>query len=821
MTFAAFWTRASLRRSWRTLAGITLLFGLIGGLSLFSIAGARRTQSAYPRFLRSTNPSTMAVDVGGLDPDGYKALDVIAHLPQVVQARAYAGFYVAPWVDGQPDFSANFEAVGSLDGRYFDQDRFTPISGRLPDPSRADEVAVNEESARRYGYHVGQQIDFATVSRSDVEDAPSPDAQQAFQPRLLIHSTIVGVGAFIEEVVQDDTDRSPLVLFTPAYVKEAKGLELYAWQGLVLRNGDSDVATVKQTITELSGAGPQIFRVTSTDTFHAEQAMRPVALALATFGIIVGLACLVLVGQALGRHVRSERNEHAIARSLGAGPLHVALVTAIGPALAVVGGVVLAVVGAVAASPAMPVGQVRRVELSSGISADWTVLALGAAVSIVALFAVIGVVAWREAPQRVQQRAAHTRRVGRIAALASANLPPTAATGLRFSLVPGQGSAAVPVRSVMAGAAIAVAALIAAVTFGASMQHLVSNPRLFGWNWDVALVDGAGYGNSNPLTTDTVLASDANIEAWGGAFYGAEDINGLNVPLLGMNPSSSLTPPIREGRMVERSGEIVLGTATLARLRVDVGDTVNASTGPVLVVGSATFPTIGLVHGDHTSLGVGGIVVPEGVPGYDRNRVGSDLASGAQATPADEYGPNVLFVRFRKGTNKQAAIERLNGEVDQISDYNGIAVTPVQRSAEIVNANDISGSSALLGGAVALSALASLMLALTAAVRRRRRDLALLKALGFTRRQVSATIAWQATSTIAVGLLIGVPVGIVSGRLMWTLFAHQLDVVAEPAVPIIAIALVVLAALVAANALAVLPARYARAVPAALVLRGE
>ena len=145
----------------------------------------------------------------------------------------------------------------------------------------------------------------------------------------------------------------------------------------------------------------------------------------------------------------------------------------------------------------------------------------------------------------------------------------------------------------------------------------------------------------------------------------------------------------------------------------------------------------------------------------------------------------------------------------------------MQRSAEIVNVDDIGGSSILLGAAVALSALASLILALTAAVRRRRRDLALLKALGFTRRQISATIAWQATSTVAVGLLIGVPVGIAAGRLMWTLFARQLDVVAEPAVPFIVIGLIVLAALVAANALAALPGRSARSVPAALVVRGE
>jgi hypothetical protein len=165
---------------------------------------------------------------------------------------------VAPWVDFQPDLSQNFDSIGSLDGRYFDQDRFTPIRGRLPDPNRADEVAVNEESARLYGYRVGQQLDLATVN-SGRGDA-NQDGEQAVQPRLLIHSTIVGVGAFVEEVAQDDTDRSPLVLFTPAYVKEAKGLELYAWQGLVLRNGDSDVAAVKQIITELSGGGPQIYR---------------------------------------------------------------------------------------------------------------------------------------------------------------------------------------------------------------------------------------------------------------------------------------------------------------------------------------------------------------------------------------------------------------------------------------------------------------------------------------------------------------------------------------------------------------------------------
>jgi hypothetical protein len=137
-----------------------------------------------------------------------------------------------------------------------------------------------------------------------------------------------------------------------------------------------------------------------------------------------------------------------------------------------------------------------------------------------------------------------------------------------------------------------------------------------------------------------------------------------------------------------------------------------------------------------------------------------------------------------------------------------------------VNSDDIGSSPTLLGVAVALAALAALAVALTGAVRQRRRDLALLKALGSTRRQLSAAVAWQATATMAVGLAVGVPLGVVAGRVLWGRFANQLDVPADPAIPLGLIAAVMLGALVAANMLSALPARYARAVPVNLVLNG-
>ena len=86
------------------------------------------------------------------------------------------------------------------------------------------------------------------------------------------------------------------------------------------------------------------------------------------------------------------------------------------------------------------------------------------------------------------------------------------------------------------------------------------------------------------------------------------------------------------------------------------------------------------------------------------------------------------------------------------------------------------------------AALASLALTLGSSVRRRRHDLALLKTLGFTRRQLASTVRWQASVTVVVGLVVGVPLGVIAGRWLWEVFARDLDVVPEPSTPFIAAA---------------------------------
>lgn len=127
----------------------------------------------------------------------------------------------------------------------------------------------------------------------------------------------------------------------------------------------------------------------------------------------------------------------------------------------------------------------------------------------------------------------------------------------------------------------------------------------------------------------------------------------------------------------------------------------------------------------------------------------------------------------------------------------------------------------VLAGMIGLLAVASLGHTLVTSTRRRRRDFAILKTLGFRRGQVSAMVAWQATTLVVASLVVGLVVGVAGGRWSWRLVADQLGILSRPVTPAIALLVAVPAAVALANVMAAVPGHLASRVRPATVLRSE
>jgi FtsX-like permease family len=150
-----------------------------------------------------------------------------------------------------------------------------------------------------------------------------------------------------------------------------------------------------------------------------------------------------------------------------------------------------------------------------------------------------------------------------------------------------------------------------------------------------------------------------------------------------------------------------------------------------------------------------------------------------------------------------------------------IAPVADQRPGDIKNYAGIRDTPLALAIVLAVLAVGTLAHVLLTGVRRRRRDLALLKTLGFTRRQVLGTVAWEASALAAVALLIGLPLGVLAGRWAWALFANAAGVSAATTVPLPTVLLAFPVTLLAANLIAAAPGWEAARLRPALVLRTE
>ncbi len=834
--------RATFARQLSGYLTVVLLIGLIGGIGMAALAGARRTQSSYPQFLASTNPSdlTMFVYSGSSQFLG-KTLSLtktISHLAGVERVVTAIGPQMVPLAaNGVPRLStlSNVVITGSLDGMTLTQDRLAVVEGRLANPRRADEFVMTASAARILGVRVGQMVPLGFYSNAQTN---SPDfGSPRVVPRLKVNVRLVGLVVPNTQVVQDDIDRTyGAVFLDQALMQELKHLEpgelVPALYGVQI---DHAHATITQVERELIGVVPRgasyEFHVTSSVDSQVELAIKPESVALGAFGAIAALVCLVLAAQAISRLLRRGEQDRRVLRALGASPAAAAFEGLLGVLVAVALGALLAFAVAALLSPFAPLGPVRPVYPGGRFAIDWTVLGVGVAVLILGL----GAIAIAQANRRASHRTLFTGGsfAGRSKALRGANatgMPVAGVIGIHFALESGQGRTAVPVRSVLFGTALAVALVVTTLTFASGLSNLISRPALYGWNWDYLLEPN----NNIPPKAVSLLNHDPKIMAWSGADSTDLEIDGQEVPVLIENAHAKVAPPILSGHGLDNQHQVVLGAGTMAMLHKHVGETVVISLGTkknapafikptaLLIVGTATLPAVGYSSyiAEHTSMGTGAIlplgVFPAGYVNY-----GAD---------PNLHGPQLAFVRMRSDVSARAGradLERIAKAANKIfaadknTFGNSVSVLGVLQPVQIVNYRSVGSTPVILAVGLAVGAVLALGLTLASSVRRRRRDLAMLKTLGFTRRQLAAVVAWQSTTTALVGVVVGIPLGILIGRELWTLFARSINAVPDPTVPVVSVLFVGVGTLVFANLVAALPGRSAARTPAALVLRVE
>ncbi len=802
-----------LRRGWRRVAALVALVGLSAGVVLAATAGARRTASAFPRMVEANDTGELLVSPNG-DGTGLEGFyDEIEALEGVRTVAAILGLALA--VDPRSPLG-HVEAAGAysaVDARYgTDVDRPNLIAGRLPRVDRADEVLVNRALAGQ-GIEVGDRLDLVLVDSDvlelDVADVDEYDLASA----VPILATVVGIGVYANEVVPfTDLDEWGWFTTSPALTALARpehvqfeGAVVDLEPGAVVSDVRSRIEAVAERHTE--GLGPDGLFIADQVALAEDvrDSIRPLAVSLGAFAGVTALVALLVVGPAVRRHLRMDERHRASLVALGARGRDLAGLRMMRGAALGLAGSAVAVATAGVLSPLAPIGPARLAEPDPGLALDLPVVMAG-------VLAVVGLCLGAAAGRRPRAGSLTTaappvtRRLARGAARS-----PAMDIGLRAALS-GQPYRR---RGVIAGAVVGIAGLTAAATFGSSLDALVGTPARYGQTWTLLLDAQFGAVPAGRIVEE--LATSPAVAGLAAGTYGEVAIGDDRVAAISWLPvSGDLRPVTVRGEAADQPGEIALGGAVLERLGLDLGDEVVADGGlgprPFRVVGEMVFPRFGLGSFSTTGLGEGAQVHPDDLFAPGSAPEGTALGPGSEL---DGRLYNFVVVDVPGGLTAVA------GDVAAATEGTFVVPRDGQRPTAIADLGRVRSVPTILAATLALLAAGTLIQSLTTSLRGRRRELGLLKALGFARAQTAATVAWHATAVVVVGLAAGLPVGVAVGRTAWTLFAGGLHLPARPVVPVAAVILTVAGGLVASNLVALPVARAAARVRAAQVLRAE
>ena len=813
MAAVLYWWRSIRRQTWRRTLVVILLCGILGAVALGALAGARRTESAYGRYLRSINSSDVLVNI---PVPGTSVIAKVSALPGIRSSAAWLGLNANPVVHGRVDDAFLTDSLsGTYHGAFFTQDTMTVLHGRLPRLDATDEIALTPGLAGLFGVGLGGTVTYQFLNGAD--QFPVSTGYSTYR--------VVGI-VEIPPALVDQFDQTQGAVLPPAATVAAEAqhqnVVAFSWVGMRLVKGSAGIPSLQSSLgrvaAKLGGPGSS-FDIRRLDTVHqqVQDAIRPQAVAWPCSEHSSRSAMLILVGQGLRQLLDRSAAQLELLGALGMTRAEVALAGGLEGAVAVIVGVALAVAGAVAFSPLAPVGPVRQFDPARGVQFDVTVLLGGGLLLLLLLLGLVALLAWRSVrpSHRVYDRPSTVARAAVVL-----GVPTVAALGALYALESPPGRRRGVVRGNLIGSVVAVTAVVAAVVFGTSLSGLVSHPVRYGWNWNVLLQAQGGYGNYSGYDLGRLMAAQPGVQGWSTFAFTQLPIDGQSVPVLGLaTRKGSVEPPTFSGSPLDGPDQIELGENSLRQLDKQIGDTVVVGSGPtkrqMTIVGTVTLPSIGLMLTDHVSLGRGAML-PEGtllaIEHLSSHQQPEDTSLSAL--------PSTIAIDLDPGTSAGPLVKRIVA-ADPDNQPGGLYRLDRVLGAPVANDAQMGSQPLTLAVVLAVAVLLSLAATVLAGTRRRGRELAVLKSLGLTRRQVRAIVLWQTSTILVIAAALGLALGLAAGHWVWTSFATSIGVVPVTTIPLGALVLGLLGLVAAGNALTAVPAFLAARTPTATLLRAE
>jgi hypothetical protein len=321
---------------------------------------------------------------------------------------------------------------------------------------------------------------------------------------------------------------------------------------------------------------------------------------------------------------------------------------------------------------------------------------------------------------------------------------------------------------------------------------LLTTPPDYGWNWAVS---------PDLLERDfETLAALPEVSDVGQLLFHELVVEGTpmqGIAVRRIEGAPSLT--VLEGRMPGSAGEVAVGPKTADEMEASIGERLkltkpDGGSVEVLIVGEVLFPV------------------------FDENPFNAGIALHAEfvGEVAQSDGFGQAIIDFAPGVDDADGVAAVR---QALPDSLSIYAFP-KAPGDVANLEQVRAVPFALAAFLVLVAMGAVGHALVTAVRRRRRDIGIVRTLGFRRRQVLSSVAVQSSTLVLIGVIFGAPLGVAAGRGAWMLVAGELGVRTPPTVPL-ALAILVPAALLLAACIAAFPARAAARVRAAEALRAE